>query len=117
MDEEVIELCIQTLEDVHLIDIKRVDQTWVANLNAETFQRYFNIPMEKIKDGNGIPMAKEATWNKETKEEKKQSSSDITDMSDDDLKLLLKRIQVSLEERSQMKKVVVSNNDINDLPF
>lgn len=121
MDEEVIELCIQTLEDVHLIDIKRVDQTWIANLNAETFQKYFNVPMEKIKDGNGIQMASEVTWNQEVKAETKQQSNDISDMSDDELKLLLKRIQISLNERDQLKKVIVStkstNNDIDSLPF
>lgn len=121
MDEEIIELCIQTLEDVHLIDIKRVDQTWIANLNAEQIQKYFNIPMEKIKDGNGIQMASEVTWNQEVKVEVKEASNDIEDMSDDELKLLLKRIQISLNERDQMKKVVVSskptNNDIDSLPF
>lgn len=120
MDEEIIELCIQTLEDVHLIDIKRVDQTWIANLNAEQIQKYFTIPMEKIKDSKGIPMATEVTWNQEAKVEVKEASNDITDMSDDELKMLLKRIQVSLNERDQMKKVVVSskpNNDIDSLPF
>ena len=121
MDEEIIELCIQTLEDVHLIDIKRVDQTWIANLNAEQIQKYFNIPMEKIKDGNGIQMASEVTWNQEVKVEVKEASNDISDMSDDELKMLLKRIQISLNERDQMKTVVVSskptNNDIDSLPF
>lgn len=116
MDEEVIELCIQTLEDVHLIDIKRIGQTWIANLNAETFQRYFNIPMEKIKDGNGILMASEVTWNKEVK----QQSNGIEDMSEQDLKRLLLRIEASLSEKQQMKKIItneVENKEIDDLPF
>ena len=120
MEEEVVELCIQTLEDAKLIDIKRVDQTWIANLNGEQIQRYFKIPMEKIKDGNGIPMAKEVTWNKE-EVTNKQSSNGIEDMSDDELKVLLKRIQISLNERDQMKKAVVTNEktneEIDDLPF
>lgn len=122
MDEEVIELCIQTLEDVHLIDIKRIGQTWIANLNAETFQRYFNIPMEKIKDGNGIQMASEVTWNQDVKVEVKEASNDISDMSEQDLKRLLLRIEASLSEKQQMKKTLVTatsskNDDVDDLPF
>ena len=122
MDEEIIELCIQTLEDVHLIDIKRVDQTWIANLNAEQIQKYFNIPMEKIKDSKGIPMATEVTWNQEVKVEVKEASNDIEDMSEQDLKRLLLRIEASLSEKQQMKKTVVSvtsskNDDVDDLPF
>ena len=121
MDEEVIELCIQTLEDVHLIDIKRVDQTWIANLNAETFQKYFNIPMEKIKDGNGIQMASEVTWNQEVKVEVKEASNDIEDMSEQDLRLLLLRIEASLNEKQQMRKCVITpepkNNGIDSLQF
>ena len=117
MDEEVIELCIQTLEDVHLIDIKRIGQTWIANLNAETFQRYFNIPMEKIKDGNGIQMASEVTWNQEVK----QQSNGIEDMSESELRRLLLRIESSLIEKQQLSKCVVTaepkNNDIDSLPF
>jgi len=121
MDEDIIELCIQTLEDTHLIDIKRVDQSWIANLNGEQIQKYFNIPMEKIKDGNGIPMAKEATWNQEVKVETKQQSNDIEDMSEQDLKRLLLRIEASLNEKQQMRKCVITpepkNNDIDSLPF
>lgn len=117
MDEEVIELCIQTLEDVHLIDIKRVDQTWIANLNGEQIQKYFNIPMEKIKDGNGIQMASNVTWNQEVKEESEQLN-DIRSMSEQDLKRLLLRIEASLSEKQQMKKcVVTADKEVDDLPF
>ena len=117
MDEEVIELCIQTLEDVHLIDIKRVDQTWIANLNGEQIQKYFNIPMEKIKDGNGIQMASNVTWNQEVKEESEQLN-DIRNMSEQDLKRLLLRIEASLSEKQQMKKcVVTAEPKVDDLPF
>jgi hypothetical protein len=119
MDEEIIELCIQTLEDVHLIDIKRVDQTWIANLNAEQIQKYFNIPMEKIKDGNGIQMASEVTWNQEVKVEVNEASNDIEDMSEQDLKRLLLRIEASLSEKQQLKSKIVNNqdNEVTDLPF
>lgn len=118
MDEEVVELGIQTLVDTNLISLRKQGDNWVANLNAEQIQRYFNIPMEKIKDGNGIPMATEVKWKRE---EKKQSSNDISDMSDDELKLLLRRIQISINEREQLRKCVVTaepkNDDIDSLPF
>lgn len=118
MDEEVIELCIQTLVDTNLITLWKKDEQWLCTLNGEQIQKYFKIPMEKIKDGNGIPMAKETTWNKTLESSSKQG--DIADLSTKDLQRLLLRIEAQLSEREQVKKVVVTpekDNDINDLPF
>lgn len=119
MTEQEVELCIQTLVNCKLIDVSLVDQTWMLTPNPEQFQKYYEIPMSKVIEGNGIPMAKEVTWNKE---EKKQSN-DINDMSDDEMKRMIIMLKARLNEKEQVKKVVVSaskNNTedvIDDLPF
>lgn len=119
MTEQEVELCIQTLVNCKLIDVSLVDQTWMLTPNAEQFQKYYEVPMSKVLEGNGIPMAKEVTWNKE---EKKQSNG-INDMSDDEMKRMILMLQARLNEKEQVKKVVVSASKnetedvIDNLPF
>lgn len=111
MTEEEVELCIQTLVNCKLLDVSLVDQTWMLTPNAEQFQKYYEVPMSKVLEGNGIPMAKEVTWKKE----------EVNEESDEDLKKQILMLQAKLNERQQMKKCVVSmaasTNDVDDLPF
>ena len=109
MEEKEVELCIQTLVNCKLIDVSKVDQTWMLTPNAEQFQKYYEVPMSKVLEGNGIPMAKEVTWKKE----------DVDEDSDEDLKRQILMLQAKLNERQQMKKCVVTveDNYCNDLPF
>lgn len=119
MTEQEVELCIQTLVNCKLIDVSLVDQTWMLTPNPEQFQKYYEVPMSKVIEGNGIPMAKEVTWNKE---EKKQSNG-INDMSDDEMKRMIIMLQARLNEKQQVKNVVVSASKnetedvIDNLPF
>ena len=114
MEEDEVERCIQSLVNAKLIDVSRVDQTWMLTPNADQFQKYYEIDLSKVLEGRGIPMADTVTWN-ETRETKSKSNS-IEDMSEDDLKRLLMRIEASLSERQQVKELVRSNEP-NDLPF
>lgn len=113
MEEKEVELCIQTLVNCKLIDVSRVDDIWMLTPNAEQFQRYYEVPMSKVIEGNGIPMANEVTWNKE----------EVKEESDEDLKRQILMLQARLNERQQMKNKVVpmavSSNDnyCADLPF
>ena len=109
MEEKEVELCIQTLVNCKLIDVSRVDDIWMLTPNAEQFQRYYEVPMSKVIEGNGIPMANEVTWNKE----------EVKEESDEDLKRQILMLQARLNERQQMKKCVVTveDNYCNDLPF
>lgn len=111
MTEEEVELCIQTLVDCKLIDVSNIDNTWILTPNSEQFQRYYEIPMSKVLEGNGIPMAKEITWNKET----------VKEESDEDIKRQILMLQARLNERQQIRKkvVVMSSNDDygSNLPF
>lgn len=111
MTEQEVELCIQTLVNCKLIDVSLVDKTWMLTPNAEQFQKYYEVPMSKVIEGNGIPMAKEVTWNKQ--------DDSTSEMSDEDLKRQILMLQARLNERQQMKKCVVTveDNYCNDLPF
>ena len=113
LNETEVELAIQTLEDVHLIDISKIDQTYCAALNAEQAQKYFQIPMNKIMESDGVKVSDTVRWNKD---EGTSKSNDIEDMSDEELKLLLRRISISLSEREQLKKKII-NNEPTDLPW
>lgn len=114
LTEDEVELSIQTLEDIHLIDIKKVDQTFIANLNQEQVEKYFKIPMSKIAEGKGIPMATEVKWNVE-----ESPKDDIADMSEQQITAMILRLQAQLNEKKQTKEVVkaVSDDDCSDLPF
>ena len=115
MEEKDVELCIQTLVNCKLIDVSLVDQTWMLTPNAEQFKKYYEVPMSKVLEGNGIPMAKEVTWNKQD-----DSSGE---MSDEELQRQILMLQTMLSERKQVRNKVVSmaaSNDDNycsDLPF
>ena len=86
--------------------------------NADTFQKSYEYPMAKVLEGNIISMAENVTWNQETKAETKQSSN-IDDMSEQDLKKLLLRIEASLNEKQQLRKCVVTAEpkEVDDLPW
>ena len=116
MEEDEVERCIQTLIDAKLVDATLVEQTWMLSPNAEQNQKYYDIPISKVLEGNGIPMAENATWNREeVKEEKKEASWD--DLSESQLDKLIQRLQIIKNEKEQTKKVVVTNKVVDDLPF
>ena len=98
------------------LDATLVEQTWMLSPNAEQNQKYYDIPISKVLEGNGIPMAEKATWNREeVKEEKKEASWD--DLSESQLEKLIQRLQIIKNEKEQTKKVVVTNKVVDDLPF
>ena len=115
-EEEEIERCIQTLEDIKLIDIALVDDEWMITPNGERNQKYYEIPISKVLEGNGIEMAEKVTWNKVDTNTK---SNDVDDMSEAEMKRMLLMLQARLKEKQEVKKVVVSPaaNDVDDLPF
>ena len=119
LTEQEVRLSIQTLINLKLISLTNIDNKFKIEFNHDEWQKYYKISMDKVIEHQGYKMATEVTYDKESKP--KQASSDIADMSDDELKLLLKRIQVSLNERSQLSKCIVTNktqdDDVTDLPF
>lgn len=112
MTEQEVRLCIQTLINLKLIDLTRIDGKWRIEINVDEFGKYLKIPMERVIEHEGYKMADKVEY--EAVEENKPSS--IEDMSDDDLKKLLMRIEASLSERQQVKELVKTNVP-SDLPF
>jgi hypothetical protein len=112
MTEQEVRLCIQTLINLKLIDLTRIDGKWRIEINVDEFGKYLKIPMERVIEHEGYKMADKVEY--EAVEENKPSS--IEDMSDDDLKKLLMRIEASLSERQQVKELVKTNVQ-SDLPF
>ena len=112
LTEKECELGLQTLEDIHLIDIKKIEQTYIANINAEQVDKYFKIPINKIAEGNGIPMATEVKWNVEEEKPKKE-------MTTEQMRKMIQMLQIKLQEKEEVEKMVVSavEPNVDDLPF
>ena len=104
LDQAEIEQAIQLLIDKELISASRIDNNWVFTLEKKKIQSYFNVPMSKVVEHDGFKLPTQITWNKE---EKKQYN-DINDMSDDEMKRMIIMLQARLNEKEQVKKVVVS---------
>lgn len=119
LDQAEIEQAIQLLIDKELISASRIDNNWVFTLEKKKIQSYFNVPMSKVVEHDGFKLPTQITWNKE---EKKQYN-DINDMSDDEMKRMIIMLQARLNEKEQVKKVVVSASKnktedvIDDLPW
>ena len=112
MTEQEVRLCIQTLINLKLIDLTRIDGKWRIEINVDEFGKYLKIPMDRVIEHEGYKMADKVEY--EAVEENKPSS--IEDMSDDDLKKLLIRIEASLSERQQVKELIKTNDNLG-LPF
>ena len=113
MEEDEVDLCIQTLVDCKLIDVSRIDQTWMLTPNAEQFQKYYDIPISKVIEGNGIKMADKITWNCE-----EAPKADIDDMDEKQIQAMILRLQASLNEKRQVKEMIKgSTPSTDDLPF
>lgn len=113
LTDEEVELAIQTLVNVNLIEIAMQGDSFVAKINASQVQRYFEIPFQKIIEADGIPMAKDVTWNKESN----TAQTNINDMSETDMKRLMLMLQARLNEKQETKKVIVNNAEDDGLPW
>lgn len=119
MTVEDVEKCIQSLEDAKLIDISYVDQTWVITPNAEQAQKYYDVPLAKVLEGRGIPMADKVTWN--VLESESQQDEKVADMNEQQLQAMILRLQAQLAEKQEVSKMVKQMSEpaieYNDLPF
>ena len=108
LTEKEVEISIQTLVDNKLIQIKNNDG-FEVDFNREKIMEYFKIPIEAIPEMELLPISKDITWNKTS------NDFSIEDMTEEQLKSLLLRLQVSLKEKELVKKIVKTSTD--DLPF
>jgi hypothetical protein len=114
MTVDEIRIAVQTLLNLGLIQLIPFEGKRKIEILPDMWQRYYKVPMDKVINHEGYKLAEEVTYDAD---ENKKSSTDISDMSDAELKTLLLRIEASLSERQQMKKCVVNNQEPTDLPF
>ena len=118
LTEDEVERCIQTLINYKLVDVTNTDQGFVFMPNVDQAKKYFEVPMSKALESEGIKMAEKATWNKESAVLQK---SKIEDMDAEQIQAMIYRLQASLQEKEQMKKFVKVTSSptekFDDLPF
>ena len=117
LSEDYLEKCIQALVDNRLITVTNTEQGFLFTPNPEEHQRYFEMPLAQILEGDKITMARKVTWNKITPVQ----NLNFDDMDDDQLEAVMIRLQASINERKQMKKFVKvtpsPTEKFDDLPF
>ena len=118
LTEDEVERCIQALIDYKLVDVTNTDQGFVFMPNVDQAKKYFEVPMGKVLESEGIKMAETATWNKESVVVQKRK---IEDMNAEQIQAMIYRLQASLEEKKQMEKFVKVTSSptekFDDLPF
>ena len=118
LTEDEVERCIQALIDYKLVDVTNTDQGFLFTPNVDQAKKYFEVPIAKVFESEGIKMAETATWNKESAVVQK---SKIEDMNVEQIQAMIYRLQASLEEKKQMEKFVKvtpsPTEKFDDLPF
>ena len=117
LTEDEVDRCIQTLIDYKLVDVTNTDQGFLFTPNVDQAKKYFEVPIGKVLESDGIKMAEKATWDKTTTVQK----SKIEDMDAEQIQAMIYRLQASLQEKEQMKKFVKvtpsPTEKFDDLPF
>ena len=118
LTEDEVERCIQALIDYKLVDVTNTDQGFVLMPNVDQAKKYFEVPMGKVLESDGIKMAENATWNNENVAVQKRK---IEEMNTEQIQAMIYRLQASLEEKKQMEKFVkvasIPTEKFDDLPF
>lgn len=116
--EEEVERCIQSLIDYKLVEVTNTEQGFLLMPNIEQAKKYFEVPMGKVLESDGIKMAENATWNKESIAVQKKK---IEEMDADQIQAMIYRLQASLNEKKQLEKFVkvasTPSEKFDDLPF
>lgn len=106
LSEKKVEISIQTLIDNKLIQVNGYE----IILNREEALKYFEIPFTKVNEMDLLPISTEVTWTK------KSDFNSIEDLSESQIKTLILRLQASLNEKEQLKKLI-KTAEPTDLPF
>ena len=118
LTEDEVERCIQALIDYKLVDVTNTDQGFVFMPNVDQAKKYFEVPMGKVLESDGIKMAEKATWNKDNIVVQKRK---IEEMDAEQIQAMIIRLQASLEEKKEMEKFVkvasTPSGKFDDLPF
>ena len=117
LTEDEVERCIQALVDYKLVEVTNTEQGFLLMPNVDQAKKYFEVPMGKVLESEGIKMAETATWNKESAVVQKK----IEDMDAEQIQAMIYRLQASLQEKKQIEKFVkvasIPTEKFDDLPF
>lgn len=118
LTETEVRISIQTLINLKLIDLTRIDGKWRIELNVDEFSKYYKIPMERVIEHEGYKLADKVTYDEVEKENK---DFELASISDADLEKMVKELQRRREEKKNKGCQVVYPTDVdtefNDLPF
>lgn len=109
ISEEELNIAVQTLINHGLISVSRNEQIWIVQLEKEKIQKYYNVPLDVVKEHDLLPMAKEITWN--VQDEVPTAGK----MSREQIMKTILMLQAQLKEQEQVAKMVETVED--DLPW
>ena len=113
MDEELIRRAIQTLINARLIRLENDGDKTRIELVQETFEKALQVPLERIYEKGEVPLAEDIEFDK-----KETKQKDIEDMSEQDIRTMILRLQASLKEKEEVKKRIVNYQEPkDDLPW
>lgn len=107
-----IEIAIQSLIDNGLIQVRHNGVADVV-FDKDGIMKYFDVPMKEIAAMELLPVSTNVTWNKPVK----TKVDEIDDLSEEQMKQLILRLQASLNEKQQVKKLVNNSSFEDGLPY
>lgn len=117
LTDEEVKLAIQTLINLKLINLVRVDDKWKIELKKSTFDKYLKIPMDRVIEHEGYKLATEITY--DTVETETPNGFD--NMSTEQLQRMILMMQAQLNEKKQVESMVkaasMPTDDNDGLPF
>ena len=113
MEESEIERAIQTLIDRKIITISNDGNVFMFRPNGKEIMKYVNVKLQSLHDVEGFKLAEVVTWNQTKIVENKKT---MDDLSEQEISALILRLQASLNEKKQVRKIVQNNNE-DLLPF
>ena len=111
LTDEEIKISIQTLINLKLIDLTRIDGKWRIELNKEEFDKYLKISMDRVIEHEGYKLATKITYD----EVETEAPKGFEGMSTEQMKKMMLMLQAQLNEREQVKEMVKNTDD--GLPF
>lgn len=118
LTEQEVRISIQTLINLKLIDLTRIDGKWRIEFNQSEWQKYYKIPMDRVIEHEGYKLADKITYDEVEKEDELKLAS----ISDADLEKMIKELQRRREEKKKGCQVVYPSGMSEDellaqLPF
>ena len=116
LTEQEVRISIQTLINLKLIDLTRIDNKWRIEFNQSEWKKYYKIQMDRVIEHEGYKLADKITYD----EVEKENELELATISDADLEKMVKELQRRREEKKKGCQVVYPSDvdtEFNDLPF